>query len=81
MTLLFYYKLLIVRDEEKYKLNLWKNDPHGRFVTTKVVVVITLTQMSVFGSQSCFTSEVEPSSEIILKASKDNFVTKDEHRH
>lgn len=37
--------------------------------------------MSVFGAQSCFTSEVEPSSEILLKATKDNFVTKDEHCH
>lgn len=54
MTLLFHYKLLIVRDEEKYKLNLRKYDPHSRFVIKKVVVVITLTQMSVFGAQSCF---------------------------
>lgn len=77
MTLLFYYKLLIVRDEEKYKLNLRKYDPHSRFIITKVVVVITLTQMNVFGAESCFTSEVEPSSEILLKASKDNFVTQD----
>lgn len=37
--------------------------------------------MNVFGAQSCFTSEVELSSEILLKASKDNFVTQDEHRH